>query len=206
MSPHEGCPLCVTVWGQAVLAATLCWMSCWTWLSVKAWWISTTASKPSALDGSTWSRQRSGQPHAAHHIQKKSNISYLSSAYSEGYITNHNMVASLSSGIIQENQVFKHLFFPPVVCINILPLWDLCKGHYNSLREKTRSVVHRHMLFFIREDDLHMQPLLCKCNIDLPVYYNCSYLQECSIECTLHKCLPSYNSLFSNSFDTPSRL
>lgn len=25
-------------------------------------------------------------------------------------------------------------------CINILPLWDLCKGHYNSLREKTLSV------------------------------------------------------------------
>lgn len=45
--------LCVPVWGRAAPAATLCWMSCWTWPSVKAWWISTTVSKPSALDAST---------------------------------------------------------------------------------------------------------------------------------------------------------
>lgn len=44
------------VWGQAGLAATLCWMSCWIWLNVKEWWTSTTVSRPSAPDASTWSR------------------------------------------------------------------------------------------------------------------------------------------------------
>lgn len=46
------------VWGQAGLAATLCWMSCWIWLSVKEWWTSTTVSRPSAPDASTWSRRK----------------------------------------------------------------------------------------------------------------------------------------------------
>lgn len=48
------------------------------------------------------------------------------------------------------------------------------------------SVLHRHVLFFICEDHLHIQPILCKCDIGLPVYYICSYLQACLIKCTPH--------------------
>ncbi len=51
-SPLSSAP----VWGQDGPAATLCWMSCWIWLSVKEWWTSTTVSRPSAPDASTWSR------------------------------------------------------------------------------------------------------------------------------------------------------
>lgn len=43
----------IPVWGQAGPAATLCWMSCWIWLSVKEWWTSTTVSRPSAPAAST---------------------------------------------------------------------------------------------------------------------------------------------------------
>lgn len=136
----------MAAWEQAALAATLCWMSCWTWPSVKAWWISTTVSKPSALDASTWSRQRSGQLHRQenHFIFKLNHISEICLAHIEEVTLLVTICSPLSTGYLQESQVFKHLFFPPVVwkfkewteCI-ISPLWDLCKGHCNSFREKT---------------------------------------------------------------------
>lgn len=75
-SPLNSVCVYVAVWELAGQAATLCWMSCWTWRSVREWWTSTTVWKLSVPAASTWSRQRS---HTQTHTQGKRFLSCLSS-------------------------------------------------------------------------------------------------------------------------------
>lgn len=160
---------CVAAWGLAGPAATSSWMSCWTWQSVKEWWISTTVSKPSAPAASTWSRQRSGQVHdnTSHSNQVKYLNTVLHMLKEVGTIT------SLSLALLENRNRIRNLnsCFPLMLFVNseygwfiiIFPLWDLCKGHCNNLREKTHTVsqcaAQAHTVLYMWEY-LHIPPLI----------------------------------------------
>lgn len=138
--------LCVTASGLAGPAATSSWMSCWTWQSVREWWISTTVSKPFAPAASTWSRQRSGQMHD--NTSHSNQVKYLKTVLH--MLREVDMLTSLSFSLLENINRIRNfnICFPLVLfvnskcgwCIIILPLWDLCKGHCNNLREKTHTV------------------------------------------------------------------
>lgn len=153
--------LCVAVWGLAGPAATSSWMSCWTWQSVKEWWISTTVSKPSAPAASTWSRQRSGQVHdnTSHSNQVKYLNTVLHMLKEVGALTslslslleNINRIRKLSICfplmlfVNEKSEVGVLLYSPSGTYVKVIAIiWE--KRLTLSL-----SVLHRHIQIFICE-------------------------------------------------------